>query len=188
MEPALFDKAGAEEMAAELNAAAPDGEQWRVEEAPLPCPCCGRELLVDDLDFLYPQNREWTSWRAGCNEHDFGCGYEVFGATADEVFAKWQDGAPNEGDAEDFGMAERYFHVRFGPEHALSLQLPLQLDAVSAVVTMNVTEPLGSTFELRGAFASQAALVRRGLRALRTAVGEHHKLEIVSYGGRVNQG
>lgn len=62
---------------------------WITERAPSPCPGCGREIWASNLDFCYARNHEQTQWRAGCNEHDFGCGYEVEAASFDEVLAAW---------------------------------------------------------------------------------------------------
>jgi len=65
--------------------------EWQIERAPNPCARCGRVIWADDLDFLYPQNRERTSWRAGCNLHDFGCGHEVVAESKDSVLARWNN-------------------------------------------------------------------------------------------------
>ena len=190
LEPVLLDKSAAQVLAAALDAEGTDEQPWRLLEAPLPCPCCGRELLVDDMDFLYPQNRQRTLWRAGCNEHDFGCGHEVFGATSEAVFAKWQAGAPHEGDAEDFGLARRHCRVRIG--QPAPLPLPLSLDAGGTEVTVSLVEcneEGGTVLSLVGEFRAQRALMRRGLRALREAVGktwEDLSVELVDYGGRVS--
>lgn len=66
--------------------------KWTLVLVPNPCAGCGRVIDVDDGDFCYPENRDRTKWRAGCNEHDFGCGYEVTAATRDEALAKWNAG------------------------------------------------------------------------------------------------
>lgn len=50
---------------------------WEVHIAANPCPSCGRRMWANDHDFCHPENRERTKWRAGCNVHDFGCGFEV---------------------------------------------------------------------------------------------------------------
>ena len=65
------------------------GMLWSAERAPNPCPNCGRAISADDGDFCYPNNRERTLWRAGCNEHDFGCGHEVQAPTYSQALALW---------------------------------------------------------------------------------------------------
>jgi hypothetical protein len=65
------------------------GHSWKLVLAPGPCPQCGRQVLADDDDVWYPINRDRQEWRAGCNEHDFGCGYEAIGASNREVLAHW---------------------------------------------------------------------------------------------------
>lgn len=50
---------------------------WGVEIAPGPCARCSRKIFANDMDFCYPSTRERTQFRAGCNEHDFGCGHKV---------------------------------------------------------------------------------------------------------------
>lgn len=190
LEPMLFDEATAEALAARFAAESRDPElRWRVEEAPLPCPSCGRELLADDGDFLYPENREMTKWRAGCNEHDFGCGYEVFGISREEALQKWQAGAPSECTEPDWGMAERRCFIRVTSNSPLCLETPAQLDAAGTPVVMSsVPDEKGAEFELRGPFSSQPALVRRGLKALRAAAGKDFKVEVLDYGARVAGG
>lgn len=74
--PLTFTRERAEQLAAAQNRK--EGRtSWRVELAPAPCPSCGRIMWANDHDFCYPSTRERTHWRAGCNEHDFGCGFEV---------------------------------------------------------------------------------------------------------------
>ncbi|WP_157644007.1 hypothetical protein [Burkholderia ubonensis] len=87
VQPLTFDKAEAETHAAALHAAT--GTVWVLELAPGPCPACRRVIWADDLDFCYPLNRERTRWRAGCNEHDFGCGFEVEGNSFVDVMRLW---------------------------------------------------------------------------------------------------
>lgn len=65
------------------------GVAWGLQVAPRPCPACGREIDADDQDFCYPENRERTRWRAGCNEHDGGCGHELFAASYENVILEW---------------------------------------------------------------------------------------------------
>lgn len=81
-----------DEVLRELAAAYPG--DWRRELAPGPCPSCGRKIWANDLDFIYPENRERTSWRAGCNEHDFGCGFEVTAPSRLEVVQAWNAAQP----------------------------------------------------------------------------------------------
>lgn len=83
-----------EQVLRELNVAYPG--EWRQELAPGPCPRCGRNIWADDLDFIYPENRERSSWRAGCNEHDFGCGFEVTAPTKNDVIKAWNAAARSE--------------------------------------------------------------------------------------------
>ncbi len=85
--PLVMDEEQAQSLALRLREKT--GLDWVAEGAPSPCPACGRVIWADDLDFCYPNNRERTSWRAGCNEHDFGCGYEVEGETYEQVMAAW---------------------------------------------------------------------------------------------------
>lgn len=70
------------------------GFLWEVTLAPNPCPSCGRSLWADDLDFLHPSNRERSAWRAGCNTHDGGCGFELEGPSALEVLRAWNAVTP----------------------------------------------------------------------------------------------
>ena len=86
--PAIFKHEEALELAVKLKLET--DRDWQLVWAPKPCPSCGREIWADDLDFCYPQNRERTKWRAGCNEHDFGCGFEVTGSSEREVMLKWE--------------------------------------------------------------------------------------------------
>jgi hypothetical protein len=69
------------------------GKPWVLRLAPHPCPRCQRDIWADDRDFCHPNNRERTEWRAGCNEHDFGCGHEVLGTSFEDVMTKWNAGA-----------------------------------------------------------------------------------------------
>ena len=67
----------------------PGNEVWELAEAPHACPNCRREIWANDLDFLY-SHKEGTLWRAGCNEHDFGCGFElVQEGTREEALRAW---------------------------------------------------------------------------------------------------
>lgn len=65
------------------------GMMWVAVLAPSPCPSCGREMEGDDLDFCYPENRTRQSWRAGCNEHDFGCGFEILAPSRKAALQAW---------------------------------------------------------------------------------------------------
>jgi len=85
--PLLMDEAQAQALAQRLEP--PAGHRWHAEQAPAPCAHCGRVIWADDRDFCYPLNRERTRWRAGCNEHDFGCGHEVEGDSEAEVMQAW---------------------------------------------------------------------------------------------------
>lgn len=87
--PLLMDKAQAQALAQRL--AAPGGHRWEAVAAPAPCAHCGRVIWADDRDFCYPLNRERTQWRAGCNEHDFGCGHEVFGDSKEAAMQAWSE-------------------------------------------------------------------------------------------------
>lgn len=66
------------------------GMDWKLEVAPTPCPACGRKISPADYDFVYPENRERTQWRAGCDIHNFGCGHEVKGPTRESVLEAWK--------------------------------------------------------------------------------------------------
>lgn len=70
------------------------GDAWTLEVAPHPCPVCERKIWAGDRDFCYPKDRERTAWRAGCNVHDFGCGYEVTASAKDAVMAAWNERSP----------------------------------------------------------------------------------------------
>ena len=74
---------------AHLRAQHPESYTWQLVRALAPCPHCGRELWTNDMDACYPNNREMTSWRVGCNEHDGGCGFEVRGPTREEAVLTW---------------------------------------------------------------------------------------------------
>ncbi len=75
-QPEPFEEDQALALAEALNLAGAY-PRWEVCVAPSPCPGCGRQMWANDFDFCYPRNRERTQWRAGCNVHDFGCGFEV---------------------------------------------------------------------------------------------------------------
>jgi hypothetical protein len=85
--PAKLAKPQALELARQLQEKT--GREWFLELAPNPCPSCSRVIRADDLDFCYPQTRERKTWRAGCNEHDGGCGFEVEGTSFEDVMRKW---------------------------------------------------------------------------------------------------
>jgi len=85
--PLTLDEAQAQALAARMREQT--GMCWQAEAAPAPCANCGRVIWADDRDFCYPQNRERTSWRAGCNHHDFGCGHEVTADSREAVMAAW---------------------------------------------------------------------------------------------------
>ena len=86
-QPLTFPQAEAQALAEVLTAQTQ--VTWVIELAPGPCPQCGRVIWADDYDFCYPSNRERTRWRAGCNEHDFGCGYEIEGESFEAVIRRW---------------------------------------------------------------------------------------------------
>lgn len=86
-QPLTFPLALAQAHAQALSAH--HGKPWIVELAPNPCPSCGRVIWADDRDFCYPTSRERTRWRAGCNEHDFGCGFELEASSWDEAMRRW---------------------------------------------------------------------------------------------------
>ena len=65
------------------------GVVWVLHLAPGQCPACRRVIWADDLDFCYPLNRQRTLWRAGCNEHDGGCGFKVEGVSFEDVMRLW---------------------------------------------------------------------------------------------------
>lgn len=84
-----------------------DGPGWTVGLAPRACPSCGRQVTPDDLDFCYPTHRR-TQWRAGCNQHDFGCGFEVEApvASADAIIGLWNSAQLFEYPAGDYARVE----------------------------------------------------------------------------------
>lgn len=69
----------------------PETYQWKLVRALAPCPQCGRDVWTNDLDVCYPNNREMTSWRVGCNEHGGGCGLEVHGPTREAAVLAWNE-------------------------------------------------------------------------------------------------
>lgn len=55
-----------------------------------PCPSCARPVELDDLiDMLYPLDRKQSIWNMLCTESLGGCGYEVYGRTAEEAAGIW---------------------------------------------------------------------------------------------------
>lgn len=91
-QPLTMPKSEADLLAEQMSTKT--GVAWVSEVAPCPCPNCGRVIWADDLDFCYPRNRERTLWRAGCNEHDFGCGHEIHASSYDEAMNRWNGVAP----------------------------------------------------------------------------------------------
>lgn len=89
--PTYLPKTEARRVLAEMVARY--GGEWSLEVAPDRCPGCGRVMWSNDGDFCYPENRERTLWRAGCNEHDFGCGFEVQGGSFNDVMTLWNSAA-----------------------------------------------------------------------------------------------
>lgn len=89
--PAHFALEEAERRAEEMNVQGPL-RGWRTHVAPSPCPSCAREMWANDLDFCYPNNRR-RSYRAGCNVHDFGCGFEIEGNDYEDAILKWNSAA-----------------------------------------------------------------------------------------------
>lgn len=87
-----FSQPDAVSQARRLNAGLED-KPWRVELAPEPCPNCGRQMESGDMDFIYPQTRLAQQWRAGCNRHDFGCGFELQmdAQSAEEMTKFWNE-------------------------------------------------------------------------------------------------
>jgi hypothetical protein len=85
--PVLLSKAQAQ---AALEAVrSPIGVPWQIEAAPNSCPSCERKIGADSVDFCYQQGNASGRWRAGCNEHDGGCGFEVEGKSFDDVMRQW---------------------------------------------------------------------------------------------------
>jgi hypothetical protein len=87
VQPLTFPRDEADAHVAALVAAT--GLTWVVELAPGPCPACQRVIRADDLDFCYPLNRERTHYRAGCNKHDFGCGFEIRSDSFEGAIRRW---------------------------------------------------------------------------------------------------
>lgn len=90
LKPLTLALAQAQALAAALTTQT--GQSWTIEIAPHPCPLCERKIWAGDLDFCHPTSRERTAWRAGCNVHDFGCGYEVTANSKEAVMAAWNAG------------------------------------------------------------------------------------------------
>jgi hypothetical protein len=86
--PATFSQELADALAAEMNIKE-STNRWVALKTHRDCPSCGRSLSTNDMDVCYPQNRERTKWRVGCNLHDFGCGLEVEGTSYDDVLDRW---------------------------------------------------------------------------------------------------
>lgn len=86
--PAAFEQELAQALADEMNRSH-ENLEWKALITTKDCPSCGRELLANDMDVCYPNNRERTSWRVGCNVHDWGCGLEVSGDTYVSAVTKW---------------------------------------------------------------------------------------------------
>lgn len=82
--PAQFPLDVAQAHAKALNEAGAT-PAWEVHIAANACPSCGRRMWANDHDFCHPENRERTKWRAGCNVHDFGCGFEVTAEVSTEA-------------------------------------------------------------------------------------------------------
>ena len=87
--PALLPQAEAQARADELRRTS--GDPWQIELAPNACPSCAREIGPDRIDFCYPRGLKSGPWRAGCNEHDGGCGFEIEGSSYDDVVTKWNE-------------------------------------------------------------------------------------------------
>src|SRR5690606_25174008 len=85
--PALRPRAQAQAKADELKRLT--GDPWQIEIAPNACPSCSREIEADRVDFCYPRGPKSGTWRAGCNEHDGGCGFEVEGSSYEDAVIKW---------------------------------------------------------------------------------------------------
>jgi hypothetical protein len=85
--PAKLEKLQAVELARQLLEET--GRPWYIELAPEPCPSCSRDIWADDRDFCYPLTRDLKRYRAGCNEHDGGCGHEVEGTSFEDVMQAW---------------------------------------------------------------------------------------------------
>jgi hypothetical protein len=90
--PAKLARPRALELACQLQQKT--GRAWFIEPAPNPCPACSRAVRADDLDLCYPQTLDRKTWRAGCNEHDGGCGYEVIATSFEAVMRAWNNRAP----------------------------------------------------------------------------------------------
>jgi len=85
--PALLPRAEAQAMADELRETT--GNAWSIELAPNDCPGCDRKIDPNHPDFCYTPGVRRDRWRAGCNEHDGGCGFEVEGDSYKDVLTRW---------------------------------------------------------------------------------------------------
>ena len=85
--PALRPEAEAQAKADELRQRT--GDPWQIELAPDACPSCAREIGAHRVDFCYPRGPRSGIWRAGCNEHDGGCGFEIEARSYEEAVMKW---------------------------------------------------------------------------------------------------
>lgn len=77
-----------------------------------PCPFCGHQPDIDDLDVLYPTGTLWrydpelelrtyhshreykdgdnSCYKIVCNESQGGCGVQIHGDSVEEVIRKWE--------------------------------------------------------------------------------------------------
>jgi hypothetical protein len=85
--PALLPEAEAQAKADELRQLT--GNAWRIELAPNECPECAREIDANRPDFAHTLGARRDRWRAGCNEHDGGCGFEVEGESYEDALTRW---------------------------------------------------------------------------------------------------
>lgn len=85
--PALRPHVQAQEKADELRKLT--GDPWQIELMPNACPNCAREIGADRVDFCYPRGTKGGIWRAGCNEHDGGCGFEIEGSSYEDAVTRW---------------------------------------------------------------------------------------------------
>jgi len=91
--PALLPRGEAQAKADELRETT--GEDWSIELAPNDCPSCERKIDANRPDFCYTPGVRRDRWRAGCNEHDGGCGFEVEGDSYEDVLTRWNRASAN---------------------------------------------------------------------------------------------
>lgn len=93
--PVLLPHAEAQAKADELRQRT--GNAWSIELAPRDCPRCAREIDGNRPGFVHTLGARRDRWRAGCNEHEGGCGFEVEGESYEDVLTRWNGASARRG-------------------------------------------------------------------------------------------